>query len=169
MGTFSCPSSVVLSARGTGILFLVSLCSLYMIGLGRNKSEREAIVVFNSAPCQKPWKGSGIWSRSTLRWRPSSHPPARTFHSISDQARLCSSFGIPVRTAYKQFLAFSVQPDSHRGPNYQGKTQLAAAMCSTLPMLPTWFIAAKRPCVLSSISTLNNRINYLCILAICKA
>lgn len=167
-GETSYPSSSVLSARGTGLLFLVSLYSLY-IYLGRNKSGREAMVVFNTASCKNPWQGSGAWGRRPLAWRPSSCPPPGTLNFIPDQEYLCLSFSITVRTACKQFLAFSVQPDSHRGPNYHEKTRLAAAMCSTLLMLPIYplLITANRTptahhspgtfsCLLSSISTLNN-------------
>lgn len=159
--------------------FLVSIYGLYLTDLGRTKPRRAAMAVCNTAPCKRPWLSSGAQGRSTLRWRPSSPPPPRTFYFIPDRAYLCSRFSITVRTACKQFLAFSVQPGSHRGP--KGKAWLAAAMCSVLPMLPIHApltAAARTPaahrspeafsCFLSSIFTMNNRIIYLYILAICK-
>lgn len=84
--------------------FLVSLYSLCVIDLGRNKSRRDTVAGFNTVPCKKTWQGCGVWGRSTSRWRPSSPPPPRTFHFIPDRAYLCSSLSITVRTACKQFF-----------------------------------------------------------------
>lgn len=77
---FSYPTGVVLSARGTGVLLLISLCSLYLIDMGRNKSVRKAMVGFNTAPCKKFWQGFGALFTPT--------PKDFSFHSRSSTSPL---------------------------------------------------------------------------------